>query len=200
VKTIARILFVLIIPVSLFLYPRAFSVIAGSALYIGIGLMGLIFALVLGSLAWKRFFPESFSNSGITISQAQRPGYVGSPGIGSRLRIVENGDGIHVEWARSDYAFILIALGFFGPGMMLLYFRNPRNSTHGLPPLAFAAMVAFVLFITCAFIRTLWVWLWRPPFHPDLQRQYRIPGGKEIHQDTDERSHSVAVHPRLHLH
>jgi hypothetical protein len=163
VKAIAGILFVLIIPVGVFLYPAAFSVMAGSVFYIVFGFMALIVAFVLGSLAWKRFFPKSFSKSGISIAPVQQTGHVGSPGVGSRLRIVNTDAGIHVEWARLDYAFILIALGFFGPGIILLYIRKPRNFSHDLPPLAIAAIAAFVLFISGLFFRTLWTYLWDRP-------------------------------------
>ena len=193
-KTLAAILLLLAIPISVFVFPAAFAVMMASAFYIAIGLLASVFVSVLGSLLWKRWFPESFSKSGITVGQPQSTGYVGSPGLGSRLRVQDTGTEIRVEWATADYLVVLLALCLFGPGAVLLYIRSPQKFSQHLPPLAIAGIAAFVIFLCGAFVRTLWVYLrCRPALRITNSDIEFLAGKKRVKTLSSGGVHSLAI-------
>ncbi len=126
----------------------------------GIGLLGFLF--VFCSLAWRRFFPESFKKSGITIQDQPSLGLVGSEGQGSSLRITKTQEGITVTWSPMDYIFILLITFLFGPGLITCASLQYDKVVAKTPGLALS-----IMFIVCgvslaAFISTLWKLLHNP--------------------------------------
>ena len=149
-------------PASVFISPTLFKVLTGGFLFLALGIVVLIVGLVTGSLIWRRLSPESFKKSGITLSRPD-VGYVGSEGLGSRLRFEDRWDAIRVEWSRTDYLFVLVITGFFGPGIILLFLLAPHKFNSHMPLPVALGVVALVLLACYCFVRQLRTFLWTRP-------------------------------------
>lgn len=133
--------------VLLFTRPDLFRTVVGSVVAFGV-LLALALAATLG---WALLAPEAAARAGIKVHRAPSPGFVGSEGFGSRLRIVDGAGGrLRVEWSRSNYVFVLVLLAAAGPGLGLLL--AVRQAAHPVPMPFLAALSMFAVACSALFV------------------------------------------------
>jgi len=192
-RRVLGLLLLLAFPASVFISPTLFKVLAGSLLFAGLGVAASILVLVAGSLVWRRLFPVFFKKSGITIQDRPNLGYVGSEGLGSRLRIEDRWEAICVEWSRTDYAVVILVTGFFGPGIVLLYMLQ-RKKFNPMPlPVAVGVATLVGLAFYC-FVRQVRTYLWaRPALRVTSSQIEFLRGGKPVRTILRQQLKSLSV-------
>lgn len=196
-RRILTLLLMLAFPASVFFYPPLFKVLVGGFLFVGVGIAGLVLLLVIGALLWRKFSPASFKKSGITIADQTSIAFVGSPGVGSRLRFGDKTSFINVEWSGTDYAVIILVTGFFGPGIVLFYLFQPEKFTPNIPLPIVAAVVGLVGLAFYSFVRQLYTYFWARPSLRISPSQIEFLHGPKVVKTVD-RHQIKALVTRIH--
>lgn len=86
--------------------------------------------------------------------------------MGIDIRMVQRPDGLEVSLSHWYYVFFLVALGFFGPGILTLFVIDHEHFNPRIPTLVLIFTGIIVLFCTYGTLRGLYTWLWaRPKLH-----------------------------------
>lgn len=132
--------------------------------FFGVFWLGIfLFACVFGTLAWRKYAPDSFRKSGITISDKSSQELVGHEGVGSSLRIKETPGAISVAWSSRDYVFILFTTFIFGPVMIAGIATHYGQATQKTPTLFVVIMIVICGISAATFFSTLYKLAWHYP-------------------------------------
>lgn len=137
----------LALAVLLFIRPDLFQLVVNAIF----AFVWLLIVPIVALILWVLVEPQSAARYGITVHQKPSLGFVGSAGVGTRLRVVEApGATIRVEWSRTNYVVVLVLLAAFGPGIGFVLALRQGSHPVPLPILAVVSTLAVMASVLLA--------------------------------------------------